>query len=104
MERRVVAGGSPSVAAEVAGDVSHRGRSGTPCRIGMAVAVLETGGVPERDEREVGQGPGAARGATGWHPAVTHERKEDPTPVVRQRSGADDGGDPRPGGVRHGVA
>ena len=36
---------------------------------------------------------------------VAHEgQREDAAAVVRQRSGPDDGGDPRPGGVPDGVA
>ena len=40
----------------------------------------------------------------GIKQTLAKEQREDPAPVVRQWSGADDGGDPRPGGVCHGVA
>ena len=67
------AGRPQAAVAEVAGNLSHRRRSGASCGGGMAAADMEAGSVAETGERGMGEGQGAAREATRRHQAAARE-------------------------------
>src|SRR5262249_1721946 len=91
-------------AGQGAGAVPHGGRSGLARGSGVAAVEMEAGGMAETGERGLGEGPGEAGQAVGEDSGTREEGPgEDAAGVVRQQSGADDGGDPRSGGVRDGI-
>ena len=78
-------------------DVPHGDRSRPSCGCRMAVADMEARSMAEASQRGVGEGSRAARETARRHQADVGEgQRKDPAPVVRQWSGADDGGDPGP--------
>jgi hypothetical protein len=99
------AGGIPAGGAgEGAGAIPHGGRSGLARSSRVAAAEMEAGGMAETGERGLGQGPGEAGRAVGDDSGTCEEGPgEDAAAVVRQQPGADDGGDPRSGGVHDGI-
>src|SRR5262245_17794759 len=71
----------------------------------MATAAVEAGGMAERGERGLEEGPEEAGQAVGEDSGTCEEGPgEDAAAVVRQQPGADDGGDPRSGGVHDGIS
>src|SRR5262249_21981137 len=68
----------------------------------MADAAMEAGRLAAADQRGLGQGPGRDPAPRGADPAAPGEpggvSPRSKTPVVRQHSGANDGGDPRAAG------
>src|SRR5947209_5911270 len=76
----------------------------------MAAAAVEPGSMAEGGEPGVGKGQGATGQAAGGDQATNPKGEpggvspRSAAAVVRQRSGSDDGGGPRPGGVRDVVA